>query len=403
MSFQWFTSVNYLPATYTVVAGEDVVADGSLPKETTLVVKAVDSVSGAAVTDFCVTAGEALPDPVCGDADGAATLSVPAIALQFDVEASDAGYYQSKRRVSATPVADQVTVVTVPLVQGGKVAVDVHARETGSAVEEACFQLKAIGSPTTFGNGCTGENGLATAFQAVTPGTYEVFIQAPGTYGHQWVGKKGGTGDQKAAARVVVEPGKTTQAPKVLLDRAGTITGVVTGADGNPMPRLNVAYKAIENFGSGESNGVFTDESGRYSIGHLGPYAWPLLFSPDVATGYPDQWSGNTGNRFQAVRTPVTAGGSSTYDITLTKTSTLRGKVLPGDSWFRLLAFNAATGDLVGYYQGEKASYEIALAGGQQVKLQWDYYGADTTPAWYADGKKIGIPVSGVKKLNLTH
>jgi hypothetical protein len=40
-----------------------------------------------------------------------------------------------------------------------------------------------------------------------------------------------------------VKPGKTTKAPAVRLDRAGTITGVVTGVDGASLDRVNVRFR----------------------------------------------------------------------------------------------------------------------------------------------------------------
>jgi hypothetical protein len=387
------------------------VNDTWLP-ETTLVVKAVDASTGASVGDFCVRTNP--DDPaVCSGANGTVVLAnLPAARLTFDVETPAASYYTGKRGVSATPAANQTTTVTVPLVIGGKVAVTATDRVTGQAVGDSCFRLRAIGRPDTFGSGCTDASGRATTFEPVTPGTYEIFVQGPGPYGHQWVGASGGTGDQKAAARIVVKRGRTATAPVVRLDRAGTITGVVTGSDGAPLNRAGVSYTAIDFVGWGEPERVFTDAAGRYSIDNLGPYAWPLVFG---GAGYPDQWSGNVGNRFQAVKIPVTAGGSSTYDIALTRTATLRGTLTPATDQVGLAAYNAVTGDLVGTFsrydpENGIASYEIPLIGGQHVKLRRSVYGSVTPdPAWYANARdistatKIRIPASGAKVLNLTY
>jgi hypothetical protein len=121
-----------------------------------------------------------------------------------------------------------------------------------------------------------------------------LFAIAPGRYGHQWVGKHGGTGDQKAAAHIVVKPGKTVTAPAVLLDPAGTVTGVVTGSDGKPVANGYAAFSAWGDAGPGWDTG--TNQNGRYTLGKLGPYAWPLLFGGGID---PRQWSGNVANRFQ--------------------------------------------------------------------------------------------------------
>lgn len=408
VAFYWGGGLQVLPGVFTVVADEYTIANGSLPPATTLVVKGVDSVSGAPVDGFCVRVRN-VDAPACAGADGLATVTdLPAATVRFDVDGPEGSLYVNKWGQRATLPASETTTVTVPLVLGGTIAVTAEARATAQKVEDACFTLRAIGQLDDLGGGCTGADGTGKTVVPVTPGTYEIFVRAPGDYGNQWLGRNGGTGEQKAAARIVVKPGKVTKAPTVLLDPAGTITGVVTGADGQPMKQLNVAFKSAEDIGSGASNGVFTDASGRYRIGHLGPYGWPLLFQPDEETGYPYQWSGNTGNRFQAVTIPVTAGGSSTYDITLAKTSTLRGSVTPGDKEFRLVVHNAITGDVVGQYHGWPGgtpadAYEIPLVGGQQVTLEWNYYSGSADSTWYAGGKKISIPATGVKTLNLTH
>jgi hypothetical protein len=412
LAFQWDDTINYVPGPVTVVSGETTVADGVLPPETTLVVKAVDSVTGAPVGGFCVEVWS-LDEPVCGDADNPPSLTGVSGTVRFNVEASDSAFYLAKRGETVTLPANQTTTVTVPLVLGGKVAVTATDRATAQPVGSTCFVLNVIGRPENFSAGCTGADGTGSSESAVPAGTYEAFIKAPGDYGHQWLGKSGGTGDQKAAARIVVKPGKTTKAPAVLLDRAGSITGAVTGTDGVPLHGVNVNYQARANYASGESGGVRTDANGRYALGKLGPYDWPLLFSP--ATDYPYQWSGNVGNRFQAVKIPVTAGGSSTYDMQLAKGSTLRGAVAPaGSAEVRLLAHNAATGDLVGVFhdydpQNGVSAYQIPLIGGQNVKLQWSLFQNSDAGSWYSGAAdistatKIGIPRSGVKNFDLTY
>jgi hypothetical protein len=412
LAFQWNDTVNYVPGTVTVVSGEATVADGVLPPETTLVVKAVDSITGAPAGPFCVQVWS-LDEPVCGDAENPATITGVSGTERFSVEPDESGFYIAKRGESVTLAANQTTTVSVPLVLGGKVAVTATDRATGQAVGNTCFSLRAIGRPENHSGGCTGADGTGSAESPVPAGTYEAFVMAPGSYGHQWLGKTGGTGDQKAAARIVIKPGKVAKAPVALLDQAGSITGVVTGTDGTPLHRIGVHYQANANYAAGDPGGVRTDATGRYTVGKLGPYEWPLLFS--LSSEYPYQWSGNVGNRFQAVKIPVTAGGSSTYDIQLAKGSTLRGGVAPaGSAEVRLLAHNAATGDLVGVFhdydpQNGVSAYQISLIGGQNVKLQWSLFQNSDAGSWYSGATdisaatKIGVPRSGVKNFDLTH
>jgi hypothetical protein len=160
---------------------------------------------------------------------------------------------------------------------------------------------------------------------------------------------------------------------------------------------------------------VNTDSRGRYTLGKLGPYAWPLSFS---AAGHPRQWSGNVGNRFQAVRIPVTTGAAATYDITLAAGSTLKGKVtvpagLPADGW-RLTVINAVTGDQMAefdsYGQGPGGTYRMAVIGGQPVKIRWLATGEGNIikTGWYDHATdqntatRVGIPASGTKRVNVT-
>jgi hypothetical protein len=410
VAFQWSRDLQYLPGSFTVAAGGNTVADGVLPPPTTLAVKGVDSVTGAPVDGFCVQAGD-LETPVCGGADGVATVTgLPAGTVRFGVEAPDGSLYVAQRQLSATLTANRTTTVTVPLVLGGTIAVTAADHVTGQKIEDTCFSLRAIGRPEDFGGGCTGVDGTGTTYAPVAPGTYEVLVRAPGAYGHQWIGKSGGTGDQKAAARIVVTAGRTAKAPAALLDPAGSVTGVVTGAGGAPLNRINVNYEIPPSYASGEPGGVFTDAAGRYTIGKLGPYRWPLAFT--LGDGYPYQWSGNAANRFEATKVPVVGGAVSTYDIQLTRTSTLRGTITPPSAEVRLLAYNAVTGDLAGVFHDYRpagvTSYAIPLAGGQKIKLQWNLYGGSTDSSWHGGADlgtatKITIPASGVKKLNLTH
>ncbi|WP_328459298.1 carboxypeptidase-like regulatory domain-containing protein [Actinoplanes sp. NBC_00393] len=408
VAFEW-NGLHHLPDTATVAAGTTTTVNGSLPQETTLLVKAVDSVTGAPVGAFCVEAWD-LEEAVCSDAgDAVSVTGLSAGQARFNVVPSGSDYYLAERSLSATLTANEVTTVTVPLVFGGQIAVNATDRASGQPVDRTCYLIRAIGRPGNFSQGCTAADGAGKLDRPVAPGTYEVFVIAPRAYGHQWLGKSGGTGDQKQAARIVVKPGRTAKTPTVLLDPPGTITGVVTGADGTPLKGVGVHHHARSLH---EWDGVNTDASGRYVISGLGPYAWPLNFSG--SNTHPDQWSGNAGNRFQAVKIPVTAGGSSTYDIKLAKGSTLRGTIKPGSPEVRLIAHNAATGDPVGVFHGYDdgnavTSYEMSLIGPQQVKILWDLYDGTDGKTWHAGATdistatKVGIPASGVKKLNLTH
>ncbi|MDI6097232.1 carboxypeptidase-like regulatory domain-containing protein [Actinoplanes sp. NEAU-A12] len=235
----------------------------------------------------------------------------------------------------------ETTTATVKLTLGGKVSFTATDRVSGAAVGRVCPVFEVLGHgglPDGYGD-CTDGPGKATS-GSVAAGTYEMYAAAPTGYG-----------DQQAAARIKVMPGKTVTAPAVLLDKAGTITGVVTEAAGKPLSGINVAWSAWGD--AGPAWDTDTNAQGRYTITGLDPYAWPLLFS---GAGYPQQWSGHGGNCFRAETVTVRPSGTTTYDLTPVAGSTLTGAVTaPAGATWRIHAFNAATGDQMGTFDSYNA------------------------------------------------
>ncbi|MEU4236340.1 carboxypeptidase regulatory-like domain-containing protein [Actinoplanes sp. NPDC026619] len=396
---------------FTVAAGADVTVDETWLAGATLVVNAIDATTGAPIADTCVFVYTPRDGSGCDAGTSVTVRNLPSGTFPFDVTPGESSYYLRSGQTSVTLTAGQTTTVSVPLALGGKISTSAADRVTGAAVERTCSIFRTLGTGG-LGEGygdCTDAAGQALS-QPMAAGTYELFAVAPTGYGHQWVGKKGGTGDQKAAARIVVQPGRTVAAPAVKLDKPGTITGVVSDAAGAPLAGFDVAYSAWSD--SGPTWDAVTDAKGTYQIDKLGPYAWPLLFGK---YGYTREWSGHTGNRFQAETVTVVTGGSTTYNFTPRKTSTIKGSVTipaaPTASW-RIHTYNAATGDDLGSFDSygtDGKSYEVPVAGGQQVKVGWRYYLDDhDTQGFYdhaadiASATKVGIPANGTKKLNLT-
>jgi hypothetical protein len=395
-----------------VGAGKSVAVDETWLPDAELVIKTVDSATGAPVSNFCTWVGTPNNASDCTSGSEDTVYSLPGGTFDMQVYPDYGGYYLNTRDIPVTLTAGQTTTVTVPLVEGGRVAYSAADHATGAPVAGACGRLKAIGQGglgDDYAN-CTDATGKAVTSGAFAPGAYELFAVAPGSYGDQWVGPDGGTGDQQAAARIVVQPGQTVTAPPALLDPAGTITGVVTGSDGKPPADGYVAFSAWDQSGPNWDTGV--DENGRYTLDKLGPYAWPLLFGGGID---PRQWSGHVGDRFQAAGVPVTAGGTTTYNMTLSHGTTLKGKVSipagPSTSW-SLVTFDAATGDQMDVVGGIKAGpYSLQVTGGAAIKIHWDYSRPDPLPGangWY-DGAtgldtatQVAIPAKGTKKLNLT-
>lgn len=394
-----------------VTSGATTTVDDTWLPGATLVVNPVDAATGAPVTDgFCVEL-ETADARQCVD-QGPLTFADLAPGRQtISVRMAESSRYLPSERQDVTLVAGQTTTTSVPVQLGGRVAITVTDAD-GRPVRRTCFILiePGTGGPGDGYGNCTDGNGKVST-QAEKPGTYQLFAVAPDGYGHQWVGADGGTGDQRAAARVVVRAGRTIKAPEVRLDRPGTIAGTVTGADGAPVASADVSITAW-GYGVGPSFHEVADAQGRYEIGRLGPYAWPLSFT---AAGYPRQWSGNTGNRFQAQAVAVTTGGRATYDMALKRSSTLTGRVsvVPGapDSSWRIEAFNAVTGDVMGVADRSDdgdGTYEMPVAGGQTVQIGWDVADEQTWQSgWWenatdrASAAKVSVPKDRTKKLDL--
>ncbi|MEU4422143.1 carboxypeptidase-like regulatory domain-containing protein [Actinoplanes sp. NPDC024001] len=290
---------------------------------------------------------------------------------------------------------------------GGRVFTTVVDRATGQPVEGACVILKVPGTgglPDSCGADYSDQQGRIITDE-VPAGTYQMFVVAPDGYGHQWAGPTGGTGDQREAAKIRVRPGQVSQASTVQLDSPGAISGVVRDPDGAPAPNAIVAITAWHS-GVGPGLGaVRADEEGRYLIGQLGPYSWPLMF---VEYSFPRQWSGGVGNRFRAETIGVRAGEETTYDMDLVAGSVLRGAVTVqdgsvADSW-RLTAVNVTTGDDMGVADSTDAgdtAYEMPMAGPQQVTIEWDVRIGEEDRSGVED-TVVRVPASGIRTFNVT-
>ncbi|HEU4422369.1 MAG TPA: carboxypeptidase-like regulatory domain-containing protein, partial [Pilimelia sp.] len=290
----------------TVSAGETTTVNDSRVPAAKVRVKATDAKTGAAVSGFCVSLIGPSDGGGCTDGTEVVIGNLAAGRYEVGVLPKEGSLYL-RGQTHVTTTAGRTTAVSVPLTLGGAIRLTVTDRATGKPLADACVDPVAPGTGgLADGVGdCTDASGkLQTT--ALASGTYNLFVMAPerSALGHQWVGASGGTGDQALAAKVTVKAGKVAKAPAVRLDRAGTITGTVTRAsDGSRLLDANVAYSAWD-FGTGPSHGTDVDENGRYTLGRLGPYEWPLVFT---ASGVPRQWSGGKANRLEAHKIKVKA------------------------------------------------------------------------------------------------
>jgi hypothetical protein len=210
-------------------------------------------------------------------------------------------------------------------------------------------------------------------------------------YGAQWVGSKGGTGDQRKAVWVTGKAGVATKIPPLKMDPPGSITGVVRDA-ATGTPRGYVCafpYSLGDTLGLDRQVGPHcTNSAGVYTVPGLGPYAWPVLHIAVFQSQYAWHWSGNQPDRFAARYVPVSAGETTTMDVGLVPAGTITGRVITptGDPAFGYMtAYNARTGDLAAAsrstYDFDTGAYRIGTLATQQVKIEYFVDGAST--CWY--------------------
>ncbi|HET9517636.1 MAG TPA: hypothetical protein VFO77_07930, partial [Actinoplanes sp.] len=224
----------------------------------------------------------------------------------------------------------------------------------------------------------------------------------------QWLGTTGGTGDQRAATKITVKAGKVTSAPKVKLDKAGTVTGTVTTADGKTVPHGDASLSAWD-YGAG-GNGARLDRLGRYKLDGLGPYRWPLVFTTQQGR----QWSGGKGNRYAATTVQVNAGETVTHNEVIGQQAALAGKVRVRTGAIVdgfLTAYTVSTGDQIGdSWFFADGRFSLLIPGGERVKIE--YYvrtgKRDELTGWhdrastFEKAKVVEVPATGAATLDLT-
>ncbi|MEU7822725.1 carboxypeptidase regulatory-like domain-containing protein [Catellatospora sp. NPDC049133] len=380
---------------FTVTAGQNVVVDDSRLATGSIRITAKNSVTGAPVADFYVQAGSYSTDAV----DGVATLSeLPVGTWQPAVYAS--GYQPLEQVAPVTVVAGQQAAIELTLVPYGSLRAKVVDAATGAPVAGVCLFTQTKTKFRLF-EGCAGESGAdGEVVLDVAAGTYQVFaLPGPGSaYGAQWVGLTGGTGSQDLARNVVVAAGERKDIHKIYMDRKGSVTGVVTGADGAPVTSGTVAVvtPVIGDAGQGR---VAVDTQGRYTIDFLGPYSWPLSFQTST---HAFQWSGAAHRRQSAILVPVTAGQTTTFDQQLALGALVKVTATGSPAGGFAVAYNNSNGDVAGFVWVQQAGGQAVyrVMGGQQVKLE--FAGGLPGQGWYGgtdfdSAKTVSIPTTGEK------
>lgn len=294
-------------------------------------------------------------------------------------------------------VALMFAATTVVPPAGAAISTTIIDRQTGRPAAGACVWVIPAGTftPPERGSGrfCSDDRGALRA-GPLAAGRYTLFAlpAEEGRLGAQWVGRKGGTGDQRMARVVSVKAGAVATIDPIGLDLAGSVTGLVTSAaGGDPVREGSVGLVAPQPGRAGEVVQVSFGplDSGRYTLRGLGPYEWPLHFT---AVGHPAQWSGGTSNRYLADTVKIISRMEITRDVALRQGRELNGLVrtVSGARVGRgfVIVRDATTGDPAGYAAiGARGEYRIATLGPWFVKIEYRIPGAASD----ASGRRVDV------------
>ncbi|MGV9210328.1 carboxypeptidase regulatory-like domain-containing protein [Micromonospora sp. RB23] len=372
--------------------GQQTTIADSLLGTGSVTIAAVDSVTGAPVANFCA-------DSVCSNGSGTVTVSgLPQGQHDLFLYAPD-GHYFSRQLTGVRVKANSTTNLTVKLRPGAVIATTVVDRQTGAPLSDVCldaFLPKQAALSDGYGE-CSDRNGRIEV-GPLTAGTYKLFAVPLGsTYGRQWVGVDGGTGDERQAATVTATVGQVATGPQVRIDRAGTITGTVTDSAGKPIQGIDVSVLTAHP-GVGV-NDATTNAAGVYTLRNLGPYAWPVVFADGH---YANEWSGDKPSRFTATPVTVTAGAAARQNAQLDSGVTLTGTFRTPDGtdytsgW--VVARSADTGDIAGSGSIEDGRFSIRIKGPQRVYFTYD---ASLGEGQQVSGRYLVTQPDGTRKLAL--
>lgn len=188
--------------------------------------------------------------------------------------------------------AGETTRIAVTADPAVAIRTTVRDARNGQPVANTCVQPLKVDSPGISVFDDSRSRWCSDDQRAVTIGPLPVtayrLLVRPGdaTYGMQWVGRRGGTGNQEDARRIHATAGTVTTLPDIRLDGAGTISGTVRDQrTGHPVPNVCVFPYATD-----WAYGDFcTDQQGHYQVTGLahtsGRWSSPTRLSSSAGDG----------------------------------------------------------------------------------------------------------------------
>jgi len=284
----------------------------------------------------------------------------------------------------------EVTSMVSRVRPGMAVRSTVRDAVTGNPVVSTCVIAVAVDAPAIQdrdnSSSCTDGLGVLT-IGPMEEETFRLFVRPAEPHGMQWVGRRGGTGDQEEALSLRPRLGIVTELPDIRLDRAGAVVGTLRSElTGQPARDVCVFPHATERAVLGQD---CTDQDGRYRIDGLGPYRWPLLFA-DKSGIHGWRWSGNQPNRWTAKRVKVTSGRDATANERLPYAANVAGVAVVknvGSAIVDVSPRDAYTGDYAGppTVAAGVGRYWVSSLGSRDVRLLFTEVGGQGRTVWYLD------------------
>jgi hypothetical protein len=379
---------------FTVTAGADTAVNDSQLPVGTITVTATDSVTHQPIANFCAGADG---QSSCGNGSGTVTITNVRQGNQSLYVYTDDAHYFGVNGQAVAVTGGQDTSVAVSLRPGATINTVITDAATGAPVPNAC--VSALGGSRTmipdFAPYCSDEQGNVH-IGPLEADAYRLYVSPPEPYGLQFVGPAGGVGSPEKARRTSVTVGATVTVPAIRLDHAGTVTGTVTDGSGHPLSNAFVTSSAFEPGPGPAGAAAVTDSNGHYTLTRLGPYQWPLLF---IANNLPQQWSGGVPDRTKASTVRVVRDGTSTYNEKMVTGITVSGNVSAGGAPAgagRVIAYNTATGEVIGVAEVDQGTYRLPVLGSQTIRLRYETYVDGGPEGWfggtdYAHATSIGL------------
>ncbi|TWP49573.1 carboxypeptidase regulatory-like domain-containing protein [Lentzea tibetensis] len=375
----------YSATSFTVPDAAVTVVDEAIQPYAGLRVVVKDSVSGAPAPAVCAQLNDTTSNErkQCADSGGVLRFDrLPANGYYtLGVWASNGEHWPADS-VQVSLRAGEVTDHATALRPAATVRTTVQDARTGRPVENVCVETHTVPVVAVIDRDyldrCSDSSGTLV-LGPMDPGAYQLLVKPVGDngYGMQWVGASGGTGDVREAIVVRPELNNPKTIAPIRMDRAGTISGVVTdratGAGVNGVCVYPFAVDPRIGFGFRKN---CTRDGGKYTITGLGPYRWPLEFADSRGGRYAWQWSGDAADRFAARPVPVWSGFTTDQNASLVASGQITGRTLDKQDkpkFGYVYGYNARTGDIVGWTSSDWTSgaYALKSLATQDVRLEY--------------------------------